>query len=401
MFLTLLYFLPSAVTLIWMVSFLFKEKNHRQTLYTVQLAFETFYLATTAVYLLPETDYPLLVRMDAFCVPACFIVFTLHICYLWLLITDRKLSGAHILLFIPALVIGSMVNLMYYIVGFDDAARLVESFDRLGMLAGEFAGEMYSLYVFLDVTLCDIMGGVYAFAIIGLGVNVLVKDGYRPGDLCRFLFRGRAVNASVPKVMLEFLFVLAFLPYAILGRKFLFHHVTPAVIMMVVVAVGKYLLSHLEFNSDACGEAQPDPVKVSEASRDDEEAGVTAAAAGRADMLAQKFRQAMEEGMFRDNDLSLVTVAEYLGVSRTTLSNMLGTHFGMPFRDIVNRYRIDAAKAYYLEHPGATQAEVAFECGFKDDSALNRKFKELEGVTPLVWLGRQASSRDEGQAPSE
>lgn len=33
-------------------------------------------------------------------------------------------------------------------------------------------------------------------------------------------------------------------------------------------------------------------------------------------------------------------------------------------------------------------AEIAGVCGFKDGNLFNRKFKSIEGTTPLAWLAR-------------
>ena len=77
-----------------------------------------------------------------------------------------------------------------------------------------------------------------------------------------------------------------------------------------------------------------------------------------------------------------------MGVGRTTLSQMINQKYGVPFRDLLNRYRIEAVKAYLMSDPTATQETLAYECGFKYASALNRKFKEAEGETPFSWIAK-------------
>lgn len=77
-----------------------------------------------------------------------------------------------------------------------------------------------------------------------------------------------------------------------------------------------------------------------------------------------------------------------VGVSRSTMSAMISSAYGESFRDYLNRRRIEYSKEYMLAHPKATQEAIAAECGFKDGNLFNRKFKQLEGETPLSWLVR-------------
>ena len=71
------------------------------------------------------------------------------------------------------------------------------------------------------------------------------------------------------------------------------------------------------------------------------------------------------------------------------LCNVINQQYGVNFRELINRYRLIAAKEYMLEHPSATQKEIALEVGFRDATAFSHKFKALEGMSPMAWLAGQ------------
>ena len=111
-------------------------------------------------------------------------------------------------------------------------------------------------------------------------------------------------------------------------------------------------------------------------------------------LMEQRLRKMMEEEhLYTDDSLTVNSLAGIMGVSRTTMSGIIHSTFGTDFRDYINRRRIEYAKQYMLAHPKATQEEIAEVCGFKDGNLFNRKFKSLEGETPLSWLVRNYSSR--------
>lgn len=103
--------------------------------------------------------------------------------------------------------------------------------------------------------------------------------------------------------------------------------------------------------------------------------------------IIEKMRAAFEyDKAYANPELTVGAMAEMIGTNRTTLSNIVNQQYGITFRDLANRYRIDAAKAYITENPTATQEEIAAVCGFRSASALNHKFKEVTGLPPTLWL---------------
>lgn len=81
-------------------------------------------------------------------------------------------------------------------------------------------------------------------------------------------------------------------------------------------------------------------------------------------------------------------VAELLGMSWFSFSSLVMNTYGIPFRELLNGYRIEHAKRYMRDNPSATQEIVASESGFKNAQYLNHKFKEMVGETPAMWLAK-------------
>ena len=93
----------------------------------------------------------------------------------------------------------------------------------------------------------------------------------------------------------------------------------------------------------------------------------------------------IEERGYLDPDITIVGVAKRLDTNRTYLSEIINTKYGMSFRDLVNKLRIEYAKKILLDDPKATIVSVSGRCGFLGSNQFVRKFRELEGSTPAVW----------------
>ena len=79
-------------------------------------------------------------------------------------------------------------------------------------------------------------------------------------------------------------------------------------------------------------------------------------------------------------------VAEYVGVSRSTLEACFRQELGCTVHDEVLRYRLVAAKKG-LEN-GERIADVALACGFGTVQYMNVVFKRELGITPRLWRDR-------------
>ena len=89
---------------------------------------------------------------------------------------------------------------------------------------------------------------------------------------------------------------------------------------------------------------------------------------------------------YTDPNLSLVLLAERIGVSLSYLSRFIKDQTGYNFTNYLNRLRIERAKELLVE--GRTIGEVAVAVGYLSANTFIRTFKKYEGVTPGQFGGR-------------
>ncbi|MBP7736313.1 MAG: AraC family transcriptional regulator [Spirochaetes bacterium] len=110
------------------------------------------------------------------------------------------------------------------------------------------------------------------------------------------------------------------------------------------------------------------------------------------DIIRDRLEELMsDEGLFRDSDVSLASVAERLSITPHQLSQVLNELMNTGFWDFVNRYRIDEAKRLLRDNPDANIISVCFQVGFNSKSSFNSAFKKMTGMTPREFKqGRPA-----------
>lgn len=398
MLLMMIHFFPCLISLMWAVTFAFRVKTQRQWLMMWIRFVGAVYYAAFALYTLPETDYDSMVRIETVSVPFMIALLTIDCLYLYMhLRPEYRLQLFHLILLLPAVIMGTIINMLYYILGFERTARMTELLDAGSVMPAEYSNEVWQLYAFFDETFINIYALVTGLILLVLCIRVLMKEGYRPGHLCRFLF---ARGASTPSLLTAALFILAmlsFVPIVFMGRAYMMGHQSATILLIILTTVTLHLISHLEFFCDKCTsltlhglshikEEENVLIKM------ETDEGATAEEIHKPtkkDKQTEKIICLLEKDeVFRQDDLSMITLSEMSGIGRTTLSQIISDHYNEPFRTVVNKMRIKAVKKYITANPAATLEVTARECGFKDASSLDHKFKELEGMTPWAWKDR-------------
>ena len=82
--------------------------------------------------------------------------------------------------------------------------------------------------------------------------------------------------------------------------------------------------------------------------------------------------------------LTLVDVAEQVGISGGYLSMMFPQTLHMGFVDYLNQVRIEHA-CTYLEQNFFKNYEIAYRVGFRDEKYFSRVFKKVKGQTPREY----------------
>ncbi len=97
------------------------------------------------------------------------------------------------------------------------------------------------------------------------------------------------------------------------------------------------------------------------------------------------------EKIYRDSNLTLPKLADYLNIPAHTLSQLLSQHLNVNFNDYINRFRVEEARGKLLDPAGrkSTNLAIAFEVGFGSKASFNRAFKKVVGKTPSRFAREQ------------
>lgn len=376
----------------------------------VNLALYAFYFATFALYISPSTDYNSMVYMDAVNIPVILVLLAVIVLHLHFHYKNVRFKGSQTVLLIPAIITGTIVNLLYYIIGFDNAAKLIELTDKGEPIPAEYMTEIYRMYNFFAEPFVNVCAGVFNIAIFALGILIERKVGYRFGDLSRFAFRGMPFSRSGLIAFLTMLVFALLLPMLLMGRRFMFHHEYIGMLMSVAIAIVLHCMSYVEFYSsqsrivslhdlllvqvDKQNEKDDSNVNANESednnANSESDVKISATINRRRVEQERRLREMFEiDKIYLDESLTSSAVAEMLNISRTSISSLVTSTYGMSFRELLSHYRIEHVKQFMLANPTATQETAASESGFKNAQYLNHKFKEIVGETPAMWLAKQ------------
>jgi AraC-like DNA-binding protein len=97
----------------------------------------------------------------------------------------------------------------------------------------------------------------------------------------------------------------------------------------------------------------------------------------------QKLRTIMEqEKPFLNSDFSLPDLAQRLGTSVHTLSQVINEGLGKNFFEMTAGYRVQEAKRLLVEQRNIKVEEIADQVGYSSKSSFNTAFKKITGKTP-------------------
>ena len=445
------YFVPMLVCLLWAIIYSFRKRNLTQQLLKNIFFLGTFYFLTYAFYISPNTNYLWMCRLDMVNVFVILLLLPFAFIYIHAHLDNKLMPRKYlVLLMIPAILEGTIVDILYFIIGFDRAAELSRSIDELVgagnfaysmlQLDGVFANRVEKFYWLMSDLVLQVIILLYFLSIIYMCYHVSVTQGYTFGDIFRFFFKGQP---STPARIVNFTIsglLLCMLPVVALGTGYMISHPLLGIILSLGSAVCLFCTAYVEFlnnveyvtlkgltnahfisdNESASAEAEMKRTGIlleGEVKSDSEESveGVKQGRVGddnvvnKADKnvgeqlknsssdliptakktmtLSEHLRVLMdEEEVYKDPSLSLIGLAELLNTNRTTLSGFINTTYGISFKTFLSVKRIECAKQYMLKNPVATLEDVAQYSGFNDSASLCHKFKDVTGMSPKVWL---------------
>jgi AraC-like DNA-binding protein len=97
------------------------------------------------------------------------------------------------------------------------------------------------------------------------------------------------------------------------------------------------------------------------------------------------------EKLYRDPDLTLIGVAQRMGLTRNRISLAVNKATGLNFNDYINSLRIEEF-ASLMSSPGTTETilSAAFEAGFNSKSTFYAAFKKRKGGSPSEFFKDRA-----------
>ena len=114
--------------------------------------------------------------------------------------------------------------------------------------------------------------------------------------------------------------------------------------------------------------------------------------------VIRSLTSAMQTGkLYLDPELTVEKVGRHLNLPPKTVSFVLNQHLQKSFNTFVNEYRIEAVK-HQLINPAnehLTLTGIAFECGFNSQATFQRAFRQMTGVSPRKYIGRNRPQNPE------
>ncbi len=103
------------------------------------------------------------------------------------------------------------------------------------------------------------------------------------------------------------------------------------------------------------------------------------------DSLLEKLKDLLlREKYHLDDELSLGSLAQYMGLKPTELTSLIKYSEFENFYDLINSYRIDEVKRQ-LKESSEQIIQIAYQNGFRSKSTFNKIFKEKTGMTPKEY----------------
>lgn len=114
------------------------------------------------------------------------------------------------------------------------------------------------------------------------------------------------------------------------------------------------------------------------------------------DGCLKKLDQLMtDKKVYQNDELSLASLAEAVGITSHQLSELVNTRLGIGFSRYVRECRVKAAKALLISAPSQSILSISMDTGFRSQSAFYAAFKEATGQSP----GDFRRSQNASQAP--
>jgi AraC-like DNA-binding protein len=108
--------------------------------------------------------------------------------------------------------------------------------------------------------------------------------------------------------------------------------------------------------------------------------------------LADLQRLMGEDKLYRNESLTLATLAEATGLSAHQLSELINTRFGVGFSRYVRDLRVAEAKRILGDDRRSSVLSIGMMCGFGSQSTFYAAFRDATGLSPAAFRKQQSAA---------
>lgn len=87
-------------------------------------------------------------------------------------------------------------------------------------------------------------------------------------------------------------------------------------------------------------------------------------------------------------EIDVLDAATSTGVTATQLAELLKHRLGLSFHQVMDKIRVEQAKALFQQAPAKQIDQVCMEIGFNDIGGFEKTFKRMVGISPKVYRGQ-------------
>ena len=395
--------LPFSVCAVWCILILLKRRkslSDRLIMWVMGLLAISFYCGSA--HMDPFPNYHKLVICEILQQFSTLSVFPIIYLYIKSCYEESEVKWYSYLFTIPSIIQTLAAIILTSMVGFDRCAQISEIIQNMEY---SFAGpsnlspieNLYVLFVFkiyfvvFFIFLCGSIIGVF---------SLLIAGKFKFQHILGFL---RSQKSSFVANIICLFFVLYYILWGctvLFGQSFMAGRSVFLSLWSLGVAIILFMVGYVSAVPPLPGgyinlERLRHPFSAMKQSSQEflqsiDSGPMAGAATSGYDKIMESFRQYMDkERGYLNPALSIEEIARVLNTNRTYVSKLVNLYYGMPFRDYLNKKRMDYARQLMMDEPDASLEYIAVKSGFQSATQFIRKFRETEGVTPTVWKTMQ------------
>lgn len=157
----------------------------------------------------------------------------------------------------------------------------------------------------------------------------------------------------------------------------------PVLIIALPILVSFFFLFSMQYELNDRLVPQEHDVTLEETAEPEEQA--TEEPYGEIDLWTRIVLLMDREEVWRDPDLSLVSLARMCATNVTYLNKIIKENTGSSFKDFVNRRRVEVVAGLLQKDPHTDIQAAFFNAGYRSRTTAWRNFKDIMGVTPTEY----------------